>query len=273
MIFQIQDGVGRKTADLLQFIAQIISSFIVGFYFCPKLTGVLIASIPAVGFAGSFWIQALTAAQSQSMNQYAKAGGLATETLSAIRTVTALNIQADVINQYRIYLLEAMYIGIRKGLNVGIGNGLIFFTIFGTYAVGFWYGGQLVADDISNGCTGHCVTGGTVITVFFSIVMGSFAIGQMAPPLAAFTAARVAAVPIMDILARKPEIDGLSADGRIPELGENERVKGLIQLENVVFAYPSRSHITVCKGYNLTINPGETVALVGASGCGKVMNS
>lgn len=45
-------------------------------------------------------------------------------------------------------------------------------------------------------------------------------------------------------------------------------------LDNVQFAYPARPDIQVCKGYNLTIEPGETVAFVGRSGAGKstVMN-
>ena len=43
--------------------------------------------------------------------QYAAAGGLATETLGAVRTVTALNAQPAVINQYRRFLFDAMRVG------------------------------------------------------------------------------------------------------------------------------------------------------------------
>ena len=42
------------------------------------------------------------------MEQYAAAGGLATESLGAIRTVTALNAQPDVITRYRQFLFSAM---------------------------------------------------------------------------------------------------------------------------------------------------------------------
>ena len=41
-------------------------------------------------------IAAITAAQNESAGQYAKAGGLATEMLSGIRTVTALNAQPGI---------------------------------------------------------------------------------------------------------------------------------------------------------------------------------
>jgi len=45
-----------------------------------------------------------------TVEQYAAAGGLATETLNAIRTVTALNAQPDVINRYRVFLFKAMQV-------------------------------------------------------------------------------------------------------------------------------------------------------------------
>jgi hypothetical protein len=48
---------------------------------------------------------------------------------------------------------------------------------------------------------------------------------------------------------------------------------GTIELKDVTFAYPSRPNIQVCKGYNLNIKAGETVALCGASGVGKVQYS
>ena len=72
------------------------------------------------------------------MEQYSAAGGLATESLSSIRTVTALNAQPDIINQYRIYLFVAMKVGIMKGLKIGLGNGAVYCFMFLTYALGFW---------------------------------------------------------------------------------------------------------------------------------------
>ena len=44
---------------------------------------------------------------------------------------------------------------------------------------------------------------------------------------------------------------------------------GAINYKNLKFTYPSRPDIKILKGLNLTIKPGQTVALVGESGCGK----
>ncbi|GAA95096.1 hypothetical protein E5Q_01751 [Mixia osmundae IAM 14324] len=46
-------------------------------------------------------------------------------------------------------------------------------------------------------------------------------------------------------------------------------IKGCIKFENVTFAYPAASHVPVLKGVNFEIQPGESVAIVGASGSGK----
>ena len=161
-------------------------------------------------------IQAVTAAQNESAGQYAKAGGLATEMLSGIRTVTALNAQSDAIARYRKFILEAMNIGLIKGLKVGLGNGLTFCASFFTYALGFWYAAKLIADQKQAGCTSNCLTGGTVIAVFFCVIIGASALGQLAPPLGAFFSAKAAAGSVVEVLKRKPLIDGLADTGDKP---------------------------------------------------------
>ena len=106
---------------------------------------------------------------------------------------------------------------------------------------------------------------GIVVTVFFCTIMGSMALGQLAPPMTAFIAAKAAIRSLLDTVNRKPLIDGLSSVGEKP----TEKSQGAIDIRDINFAYPSRPNIVVCKDYSLSIAPGESVALVGASGCGK----
>jgi hypothetical protein len=58
--------------------------------------------------SGAFMIAAVASATAFTQEQYAAAGGLATESLGAIRTVTALNAQPSIITKYRVYLFEVM---------------------------------------------------------------------------------------------------------------------------------------------------------------------
>ena len=63
---KVQDGLGRKAADLIQYFTQLVASYAVGFYLSWKLTVVLIASFPIIAGAGAFMINAVTAAQNES---------------------------------------------------------------------------------------------------------------------------------------------------------------------------------------------------------------
>lgn len=156
---------------------QFLAAMGVAFYLNWKLSLVLLAAIPLIGAAGAFMITAVSSSQQQALEQYAGAGGLASQTLNAVRTVNALNIQPGIVSQYRKFLYDAMVVGVKKGFNVGLGNGMVFGACFLTYALGFWYGGNLVADDLN--CSKNCLTGGDVLAVFFSTIMGSIALGQV----------------------------------------------------------------------------------------------
>jgi ATP-binding cassette subfamily B (MDR/TAP) protein 1 len=69
----------------------------------------------------------------------------------------------------------------------------------------------------------------------------------------------------METLQLKPLIDSMSLDGLKP----TDKVTGTIELQNIVFAYPSRPGTIVCNHITLTIESGDSLAFVGASGSGK----
>lgn len=78
-------------------------------------------------------------------------------------------------------------------------------------------------------------------------------------------AAVVSAARIMKLLDRVPKM-------RNPKplpFNDNFKYEGNINYKNVEFCYPTRRNITVLNGLNLEIVKGQTVALVGQSGCGK----
>ena len=116
--------------------------------------------------------------------------------------------------------------------------------------------------------------------------MGAMNVGQAAPYVEAFMTAKAAAAKIFHVIDRVPEIDSTSTEGKIPTKGAGD-----ITFKDVHFNYPSRKDVkvspimkTFCvqsifpinfflpqilQGLNLTVKKGETVALVGTSGCGK----
>jgi ATP-binding cassette subfamily B (MDR/TAP) protein 1 len=69
---------------------------------------------------------------------------------------------------------------------------------------------------------------------------------------------------LQELFDRQPLIDSWSNDG-----ANLETVEGSIEFRDVHFRYPTRPEQPVLRGLNLTVKPGQYVALVGASGCGK----
>lgn len=73
--------------------------------------------------------------------------------------------------RYEQNLENARITGVKKGFVNGITFGLIFFLMFSTYGLGFWYGSKLVFDDQ--------IEVGDLLTSFFGVLIGSFTIGQV----------------------------------------------------------------------------------------------
>lgn len=89
-------------------------------------------------------------------------------------------------------------------------------------------------------------------------------LGMALPEVKHFTEASVAATRIFSRINRTPEIDGEDLKGLILH-----KIKGEMEFEHVSFTYPSRPDSVVLKDFNLKVEAGKTVALVGASGSGK----
>ncbi len=70
---------------------------------------------------------------------------------------------------------------------------------------------------------------------------------------------------INEVLECEPAI----SDPQIEKIPADTEGKGKIEFRNVSFAYPNMRNERVLENINLTINPGETFAILGATGCGK----
>ena len=79
-----------------------------------------------------------------------------------------------------------------------------------------------------------------------------------------FNKAMSAAARVFQLLDRKPLIDTNSSTGL-----KLNQVEGNVKLKDAEFSYPTRRDVQVLRRLQLSIRQGESIALVGESGCGK----
>lgn len=107
---------------------------------------------------------------------------------------------------YSVSLVRAWQVCVRYSVYVGLSFGSIFLLMFADYALCFWYGSVLVEDQTYNHKQDRAYTAGDVVTIFNSIMMGGFGIGQIFPCLKSFAVGKQAAFKIFQVLDRRPRI-------------------------------------------------------------------
>lgn len=255
---QAVEGLGGITlGKMLDAFLTVVVSSIISIAIAWKFGLVLSASIPVLLFCGFYRFYLLSEFEAKVKTENATTSTFACEATSSIRTVVALTRETDVWETYHSKLSAMISKNRPSSLKSAFFYGLCQGSIFFIMALATWYGGSLLG-------TGE-YTLFKFYLVFMSIVFGAESAGfvfSLAPDLGK---AVQAAKNIKTLLERVPAIDSWSQEGE--DLPED--IKGNIEFSNVQFRYPTRPEVPVLRGLDLTINAGQYVALVGASGCGK----
>ena len=221
-----------------------------------KLALVCTATIPILLFCGflRFWM--LAKFQTNAKKAYEKSASYACEATAAIRTVASLTREEDVWRHYHASLISQSQKNLRSTIKSSAlyasSQSLMFLCI----ALGFWYGGTLIGT--------REYTEFQFFVCFSAIIFGAQSAGTIFSFAPDMGKAKHAANELKTLFDRKPEIDSWSPDGE-----RISQVDGTIEFRNVHFRYPTRPEQPVLRGLDLVVRPGQYVALVGASGCGK----
>ena len=221
-----------------------------------KLALVCTATIPILLSCGflRFWM--LARFQARAKKAYESSASYACEATAAIRTVASLTREDDVWEHYH----QAVVAQEQKSLQSILRSSILYAAaqsfMFLCTALGFWYGGTLIANgELSELHFFIC---------FSAIIFGAQSAGTIFSFAPDMGKAKQAAKELKTLFDRVPPIDSWSPDGE-----RFEHMEGNIEFRDVHFRYPTRPEQPVLRGLNLTVKPGQYVALVGASGCGK----
>ncbi|XP_044464804.1 putative ABC transporter B family member 8 isoform X2 [Mangifera indica] len=191
----------------------------------------------------------------KAYKEYAKANTIVEQALSSIKTVYSFTAERRIIDRYSAILDRTTKLGIKQGIAKGLAVGSTGLA-FAIWAFLAWYGSRLVMYKGESG--------GRIYAAGISFVLSGLSLGIALPEVKYFTEASVAATRIFNRIDRIPEIDGEDTEGLVLD-----KIQGEIEFEHVKFTYPSRPDSIVLQDFNLKVEAGKTVALVGASGSGK----
>jgi ATP-binding cassette subfamily B (MDR/TAP) protein 1 len=247
---------GVTLGTLLSVTTTLCSAIIISLAIGWKLALVTMSTIPVVLGCGFFRFWVLARFQNNNKTSYKKSASYACENTNAIRTVASLTREIDVYERYHVQLAEQG----RKALKSNLKNSTLYAAsqslMFLCIALGFWYGGTLIGNGQYSLFQFFIVFSEIIFSVQSAGTVFSFA-GDMGK-------AKNAAAELKKLFDRQPKIDPWTKDGE-----KVEHVDGTIEFRDVHFRYPTRPDVPVLRGLNLTVKPGQYVALVGASGCGK----
>jgi len=221
-----------------------------------QLTLIVLSSIPLVLMPMLLYGRRVRALSNESQDSIAHVGSYAGEAIQHIKTVQSYNREdfektAFAAEVERAFLIARRRIRQRALLIAGV-----ILLVFGGLAGMIWSGGN---DVVSGKMTG----GELGAFVFYAIMVGT-AVATISEVWGELQRAAGATDRLMELLAEKSLIEEPAA----PEL-PTDLQKPQLRMERVSFSYPSRPEQLALTELELTVEPGQSLALVGPSGAGK----
>ncbi len=255
----VETLVGSNVSFALRSLVMLIGAAIMLGVTSPRLAVLLLVLIPVIIVPIKLIGTRVRKLSRTGQDKIAEFTALGTETISAMPTVQAM-VQEQAETERFAASTEDAFVANRSRIRANV---LLIVTVilfsFGGIVFILWLGAHAVLEGrMSGGELGQFV--------LYALIAAS-AVGGLGEMWGSVQRAAGALERLLELLQARPDIAAPAQVRTIPALSADNGLE--VAFEAVSFAYPSRPDKRVLDNLSFTIQPGETIALVGPSGAGK----
>jgi ATP-binding cassette, subfamily B, bacterial len=252
----IKTVVGSSASIALRNLFTFVGSATLMTYTSPSLSGLVLLAIPVIllpMIVFGRWVRRLSRLSQDRIADTSAFGG---ETLNAMQTVQAFNHEEIDRSLFRA-TVEGSFDAAKSRISArAVLTALVMFLGFASVFGVLWVGAQSVI--------AGTMSAGELVQFTLLALFAAFSLAAVSEVWGDVQMAAGATERLMELLHIESEIKAPANPVALPEPS-----KGSLQFEGVSFSYPTRPDVSALDGLNLTVKPGETVAIVGPSGAGK----
>jgi ATP-binding cassette subfamily B protein len=254
----IQAVVGTSISLALRNTLLFVGGLAMLFVTSAKLTSIILGLLVLVVVPIVLFGRRVRKLSRDSQDRIADASALAGEILNAMPTVQAFTGERREAQRFGASVDNAFQTAMRRIRARSILTMLAIVLVFGAIVFVLWLGAHAVLEG--------SMTGGDLgqFILYASIVSG--AVGALSEVMGEAQRAAGAAERLLELLALRSSIESPLHPKPLPA---RKAAGAALQLADVGFSYPSRPDSAALSHLDLSIQPGETVAVVGPSGAGK----
>ena len=252
----LQALIGSAISQWLRNAILLIGAFIMLLVTSPKLAGIVLLIVPLVVVPLVLFGRRERRLSRAAQDRVADLGAYAEETISALRTVQAFTHEPVDRARFAVAVERSVATALRRVQTRATQMFLFILLGFGAIVFSLWVGGRDVI-------AGHMSGGDLSAFVFYAVLLANSG-AQISELWGEVQRAGGAAERVRELLDQRSSIAISALPMLLPA-----RAEGRVAFEDVTFRYPARPDLAALLDFSLGVTPGETVALVGASGAGK----